>query len=86
MIIDERRRERDDGAIDAERVHSLDLPGRFEKRRVQTEMHAAHIEIDALALMRLTRDGKFGARLHELEELVRNKMTVNIRDHPYSPR
>ena len=64
-----------------------DLPRRLEKRRVQAEMHPAHVDVDALAVhARSTRVSNSLARLHELEQLVRNKMTVDIRDHGSQPQ
>ena len=85
IVVHQRGRERNHGAIDAEPVHARDLPRRLEEGRVQAEVHAAHRDVDALAVHRRHAGVELLARLHELEQLVRNEMTVDIGDHFTAP-
>ena len=41
VVVDQRGGERNDGAVDAERIHARDLPRRLEECPVEAEMHAA---------------------------------------------
>jgi hypothetical protein len=86
IVVDQRRGERNDGAVDAELLHARELPRRLEERRVQAVMHAAHREIDALAVRRRHAGVEFRASLDEFEQAIRNEMTVDVGDHVHSPR
>src|SRR5882757_4511228 len=86
MIVDERRRLRQDGALDAVTAHPLHLLGHVEEGRVQPEMHAANVEIDQIAFGPLDLDGKFIARFGEGEEFFRNEVAVDVGDHRQSPK
>ena len=54
MVVDERRRQRQDRSFDPFLPHSLDLARQIEEGRVQTEVHSANFKVDAFALLRLT--------------------------------
>src|SRR6185437_11372629 len=86
MVVDERRRQRQDGTLDAVAPHPLDLLVEFEERRVQTEMHATDIEVNRNTFASLDLDGKFRPCAREPEELIRHVMTVNVGNHDQSPR
>jgi hypothetical protein len=79
-------RERDHGAVDAERIHARDLPGRIEESAIEPEMHAAHVYIDAVTVPGSHGGIEFPMRQHVAEHRVRNEMAVNVRDHCQSPR
>ncbi len=53
VIVDKRRRQRQYRAFDAVTLHPLDLLFHVEKRRIETEMHAANIEINRVAFLSL---------------------------------
>ena len=86
VIVDERRRQRQDGAVDAEAVEPRYLTIELEEGGVEIEGDAADAQRHVLALGALDLDGELVALLDEAEERVRHEMAVHVGDHGHSPR
>src|ERR1700733_7734755 len=86
MIVDERRCQRQNRALDPIALHTLNLLRHVEKRSVKAKMHAADIKIDRIPLASLDLDRKFILRLDKFEKRLRYKVTVDIGNHHLGPR
>ena len=84
MIVDERRGERQDGAVDAQAVQPLDLTIQLEECGVEVEHGAADSDIDRLAFGPLDLHRELVALLHEPQEFIRHEMAVHVGDHVFT--
>ncbi len=73
MVIDQRRGERDHGAVNFERIHAPNLAGRIKKAAVESEMHAAHDEIDAVVVLGRDSRGRRPHRSHRARHAFRTQ-------------
>ena len=86
MVVNERRRQRQNGPFYAVAFHSVELFRNFEERGVEPEMHAANVEIDQIAFAALDLDGELRPSAGETKKFLGNEMAMNIGDHDYNPR
>src|SRR5262249_24190384 len=85
MVIDQRRGEREHGAVNFECIHPPDLAGRIKKAAVESEMHTAHREIDALVILGRHDRIEFLTRQYVAEGGLRDEMAMDVRDHVTVP-
>ena len=86
MVVDERRRQRQNGSFYAVAFHSVELFRNFKERGVEPEMHAANVEIDQIAFAALDLDGELRPSAGETKKILGNEMAMNIGDHDHNPR